>query len=146
MAPFYELTVLASARVSNTRLLEVVKKCTNKIVNSGGVVRNVSGEGEVWLAYEIRKDQVSHQSAKRFQMLFDCHPTVLKEVEHNLRVNDSILRFMSLKQKEFPALKTQRKIEAEKRRALSVAEMARMKLEKDHLFSPNRDTWDFSEF
>jgi len=75
---------------SRNSLREKIKSFISK---KGGKVHVLEESGKFRLAYEIRKEMKGY-----FHYLgFEAEPTVLPELEKNLRINESVIKFQSFR-------------------------------------------------
>ena len=72
----YELNLLLSRTASPYQALSMVRGIANKVVNSGGVVKQVQNHGIRPLGYKIRKNNESHTDAHYVSMHTDMNPKV----------------------------------------------------------------------
>ena len=72
----YEMNVLLSRTASPYRSLELVRRCANMVVGSGGVVKQVQNHGIRPLGYKIRKNNETHTDAHYISLHADMNPRV----------------------------------------------------------------------
>lgn len=91
--PLYEHVYLTRQDVSPTQVEELTNSLSEVIGANGGTV----GKTEYWglksLAYRIRKNRKAHFTL----MNIDAPPAAVAEMERQMRLNEDILRFMTLK-------------------------------------------------
>jgi len=66
------------------------------VVGSGGVVKKVANHGIRPLGYKMRKNNETHSDAHYVALHMDMNPQILAEVQHNLKLNDHVLRWMAI--------------------------------------------------
>jgi small subunit ribosomal protein S6 len=91
--PLYEHVYLTRQDVSPTQVEELTTSLSEVIGANGGTV----GKTEYWglksLAYRIRKNRKAHFTL----MNIEAPPDAVAEMERQMRLNEDILRFMTLK-------------------------------------------------
>ena len=94
----YETLVLARQDISTTQVEALIEALTGLITENGGSVANTEYWGLRNLAYRIKKNRKGHY------VLFhiDAPSAAVAEMERTMRLNDDVLRYMSLKVDEFP--------------------------------------------
>ncbi len=94
----YETVFIARQDVS-TKQVEDFAKAFGKIVNdNGGEVKRTESWGLRTLAYKIKKNRKGHYTLMHIKA---PHKAVL-EMERNMRLNEDILRFMTVSIEKFP--------------------------------------------
>jgi small subunit ribosomal protein S6 len=94
--PFYETVFIARQELSKKQVDELTETFCKIIKDGGGKVHKT----EIWglrnLAYRINK------SRKGNYVLIesDTPPAALLEMERNMRLNEDVMRFMSVREKE----------------------------------------------
>jgi len=91
--PFYETVFIARQDLSEAQVKELTDGYSKIITDNGGKVTKVENWGLKSLAYKINKNR------RGFYVLIetDTPAPALHEVERNMRLNEDILRFMSIK-------------------------------------------------
>ncbi len=79
---------------SKTKKAEVVEKVQAMITAAGAEITNVDEWGKKQLAYEIQK----MKEAYYYFIQFEGEATVPAELEEKLRIEESVLRFLCVKQ------------------------------------------------
>lgn len=72
----YEMNLLLSRTASPYRSLELVRRCANMVVGSGGVVKQVQNHGIRPLGYKIRQNNETHTDAHYISFQADMNPRV----------------------------------------------------------------------
>lgn len=92
----YEHVVMSRPDISSAQVDEIVEKLTAKIAELGGSV----GRTEYWglrnLAYRVRKNRKAHYSL----LQVEAPAGALHEVERMHRINEDILRYLTIRVEE----------------------------------------------
>ena len=91
--PYYESVFLVRADVSSQQVEALAKSFTDIIVDNGGSVTKTEHWGLRTLAYRIKKNRKAHY------VLFniDSPPAAILEMERNMRLNEDVLRTLTLR-------------------------------------------------
>lgn len=96
--PFYETVFIARQDVS-AKQVEDYAKAFAKIVNdNGGEVKKTESWGLRNLAYKIKKNKKGHYTL----IHSDAPAAAIAEMERNIRLNEDVLRFMTVRIEKFP--------------------------------------------
>lgn len=96
--PLYETVFIARQDVS-AKQVEDFAKAFGKIVNdNGGQVKNTESWGLRNLAYRIKKNRKGHYTL----IHSDAPPAAIAEMERNMRLNEDVLRFMTVRIEKLP--------------------------------------------
>ena len=91
--PLYEHVFLARQDVTSQQVEGMVDQFKGVIEQNGGTVRNTEMWGVKSLAYRIKKNRKAH-----FAMFhLDAPPAAVAEMERQMRINEDILRFMTVR-------------------------------------------------
>ena len=90
----YELAVVVSAKIEDDERAAVVDKCKALIERFGGTVTNVDEWGKKKLAYEIQKMKEGFY----YFIQFDSDANCPAEVEQRVRIMESVIRFLCIRQ------------------------------------------------
>ena len=90
----YELAVVLSAKLEDDERAAAIEKVQGYITRFGGTVTNVDEWGKKRLAYEIQK----MKEAFYYFIQFEGETTVPAELEERLRIEETVLRFLCVKQ------------------------------------------------
>lgn len=92
----YETVVIVPADLSDDDIITLIERYRSIISNHKGLVVKVEKWGKRKLAYEIRKHN------KGFYLLIDFagQSAVVAELERNLKIDDKILKFMTVKKND----------------------------------------------
>lgn len=94
--PLYEHVFLARQDVSAQQVEQMVEQYKSLISENGGTVGKVETWGLRTLAYRINKNRKAHYTL----MNLDASPAAVAEMERQMRINEDILRFMTLRVEE----------------------------------------------
>ncbi|MCI5622849.1 MULTISPECIES: 30S ribosomal protein S6 [Anaerostipes] len=90
----YELALVLSAKIEDEERAALVEKAQAMITTAGATITNVDEWGKKQLAYEIQK----MREAYYYFIQFEGETTVPAELEEKLRIEESVLRFLCVKQ------------------------------------------------
>lgn len=88
----YEITFIVNAHLPGEQVDAIIDKMTKYIEGSGGKVKFVDRWGKRRLAYEIAKKQYGYYVYIRFE----AEGSFIRELERELKLDDSILRFLTV--------------------------------------------------
>ena len=88
----YELVVILTQKKSEEDKKIAVAKITDLIAGNGEVI-SVNDMGVKKLAYEINKESDAHY----YLFNFVANPSYIAELERVLRIEDSVLKYMTIK-------------------------------------------------
>jgi len=74
------------------------------VMEKGGVVTNVTSYGARTLAYEFKRPGERHFEAQFVKMGFNAPPSLIADVEHTLRIDERVLRWMFTKKRALKRL------------------------------------------
>ena len=93
----YESVLIARQDLGASQVSNIVSEMSNVIANQGGEVVRVDNWGLKNLAYRIKKNRKGH-----YVLLNISAPAqAIAEYERLLRVNEDIIRYMTVKVEEF---------------------------------------------
>ena len=96
--PLYETVFIARQDVS-AKQVEDYAKAFSKIVNdNGGETKRTESWGLRNLAYKIKKNKKGHYTL----LHFDAPAAAITEMERNIRLNEDVLRFMTVRIETLP--------------------------------------------
>ena len=90
----YELAVVVSAKLEDEERAAVIEKVKNYITRFNGTVTNVDEWGKKRLAYEIKKMREAYYYFIQFEGDSECP----NEVERHVRIMESVIRYLCVKQ------------------------------------------------
>ncbi|SRR5579862_3787122 len=91
--PFYENVFIARQDISTAQVEALADVFANLIAEQGGKVEKREYWGLRNLAYRVKKNRKGHY------VLFniDCPPAAVSELERNMRINEDVLRYLTIK-------------------------------------------------
>jgi small subunit ribosomal protein S6 len=95
----YEIVFLARQDITTTQVEALVASFSQIIGNGGGAVANYEYCGLKSLAYRIRKNRKAHYGL----MDITAPAPAVKELERLMRINEDVLRFLTVKVESFGA-------------------------------------------
>ena len=90
----YELALVLSAKIEDEERAAMLEKVQAMITTAGAEITNIDEWGKKQLAYEIQK----MREAYYYFIQFEGEATVPAELEERLRIEESVLRFLCVKQ------------------------------------------------
>ncbi len=92
----YELAVVLSAAIDDEARLAALERVKEYVTRFGGTITNVDDWGKKKLAYEIQK----MSEAYYYFIQFEAETDAPGEIESNVRLMESVIRFLSIKKDE----------------------------------------------
>ena len=91
----YESVIIINPSVDDEGIKALIKKFTD-IINNEGKVESVDELGKRRLAYEIAKNK------EGFYAVFniEAKPELIAELERNYRIDDSVMKFITVKKED----------------------------------------------
>jgi small subunit ribosomal protein S6 len=114
--PLYESVYIARPDISATQVETLTEEFSKIIEDNGGKVAKDEYWGLKSLAYRIKKNRKGHYSL----MNIDCPAAALSEMERNMRLNEDVIRYMSVRvdeHEEGPSVMMQNKSSRDERRS-----------------------------
>ncbi|KAI8467945.1 MAG: hypothetical protein J3K34DRAFT_428817 [Monoraphidium minutum] len=105
----YQLLCLARPMAAG-ELSAMMQKVGNVVFNAGGVVTDVKSYGRQYLAYKIRGVHGRFDQADIWELEFAVPPEALAGLSRELRVDESVLRYVFLRRDALPKLDPPRKM------------------------------------
>lgn len=93
----YEHVIISRPDISPTQVEEMVESLTKKVTNLGGSIEKTEYWGLRNLAYRMNKNRKAHYSL----LQINAPAAALHEIERQHRINEDILRYMSIRVDEF---------------------------------------------
>jgi small subunit ribosomal protein S6 len=112
--PLYESVFLARQDVSSQQVSTMTETFTNIVTENGGEVPKSEYWGLRNLAYRIKKNRKAHYVL----LNIDASVEAVREMERNMRVNEDVVRFMTLRVDELevePSIMMRSKVAREER-------------------------------
>ncbi|MFC4270802.1 30S ribosomal protein S6 [Sneathiella chungangensis] len=91
--PLYETVIIARQDISTQQVETLTENMSSFITDGGGNVAKVENWGLRNLAYKIKKNRKGHYVL----LNLDAPVDAVKEMERNLRLNEDVLRHMTIK-------------------------------------------------
>lgn len=98
--PLYQITAIARAGSPQTEVHGLLSKLSKIVLDRGGVVAGINNWGVQDLAYRMKSRQEYHTRGRFMQMKLVTSPAALKELERNMKLDERLLRWMIIKEKE----------------------------------------------
>lgn len=100
--PYYELLCLASGKLGRAELRDLLKKTCRAFMDNGATVTRLSpldatGYGPRELAYHIRQNQQTYETGFYVNVCAFASPAALAEVNRQLRIDERVLRHLTIK-------------------------------------------------
>ena len=92
--PFYETVFIARQDLSPAQVEDLTKSFCKIITDGGGKVHKTESWGLKSLSYRIKKNRKGHYVL----IETDTPPAALHELERNLRLNEDILRYLTVRE------------------------------------------------
>ncbi|MCB1490650.1 MAG: 30S ribosomal protein S6, partial [Rhodobiaceae bacterium] len=89
----YEQVILSRQDVSAQQVEDTVKTYSDVIAANGGSVSKIEYWGVKTLSYKIQKNRKAHYSL----LNISAPPAAVKEMERQMRFDENILRFMTIR-------------------------------------------------
>jgi len=89
----YETVIVIDSLLKQEEIENIISKYEQFISDNGGKIDTIDRWGKKRLAYEIKKRQYGYYVLIRF----DAPPTLIKQLTREYRLNEALLRYMTLK-------------------------------------------------
>ena len=93
----YEHTIIARQDVSPSQLKQIQEKYSKIVENNDGDIVKLENWGLMGLSYLIKKNKKGNY----IHFKIECEGSLIKELEKNERLDKNLLRFLTVKVKEF---------------------------------------------
>ena len=90
----YELALVLSAKLEEEERAAALEKAQSYITRFGGTITNVDEWGKKRLAYEIQKMREGFY----YFIQFESDPNCTNEVENHVRIMETVIRYLCVKQ------------------------------------------------
>jgi small subunit ribosomal protein S6 len=107
----YENLFIVKPDATEEEIDHLVETMSKSVTTNGGTIDKVDKWGKRRLAYRIEK----HREGSYILMQFTAEPSTVKEFERRLRVQDSVMKFLTVRIDETLKRLDKRKKEREKR-------------------------------
>ena len=91
----YETVFIINPSVEEAGIKDLIQKFSD-IINNDGKVEEVEEMGKRKLAYEIKKNTEGYYVV----INFEANPELIKELERNYRITDSVIKFIVIRKDE----------------------------------------------
>ena len=91
----YESVIIINPSVDEEGIKAVIAKFTD-LINNDGKVESVNEIGKKRLAYEIMKNKEGYYTVFNFE----AKPELIAELERNYRIDDSVMKFITVKKED----------------------------------------------
>lgn len=92
--PYYETVFIARQELSESQVKSLTEDLCKFIKDGGGKIHKIEHWGLRTLAYRINKNRKGHYVL----IESETQPPALLEMERNMRLNEDVMRFMSIKE------------------------------------------------
>ena len=93
----YEHVIISRPDISPTQVEEMMENINKKVQNMGGTIEGAEYWGLRNLAYRLKKNRKAHYNLLKI----NAEANVIHEIERQHRINEDILRYMSIRVDEF---------------------------------------------
>ncbi len=136
----YECTFICSPELDSTKVEEMVAKVSKIIETAEGKIKNLQQLGKKKLAYNIKK----FREGNYVYVEFDANGSVVLSLENFFKVNDDVIRFLTVKVEE-KKKKTVKKAKVVEKKQEAVAEAAEAPVEEKKEETVNAESTDISD-
>jgi len=95
--PLYETVVIARQDLATAQVDELTQSIQSKVTELGGKTEKTESWGLRTLAYKINKNRKGHYVLFNFE----APPQAVFELERNMRINEDVLRYLTIKVDQF---------------------------------------------
>jgi len=95
--PLYETVIIARQDLAPAQVDELTTQLQATVTSQGGKTAKMESWGLRNLAYKINKNRKGHYVLFNF----DAPPQAIHELERTMRINEDVLRYLSIKLDEF---------------------------------------------
>ena len=90
---FYESVVITRPELTESQVESLKNELIALITTENGKIHSTENWGLRNLAYKINKNKKAHY----FLINIDCNPSAIFEYERQMRINEDIIRFLTIK-------------------------------------------------
>ncbi|MCY4542527.1 MAG: 30S ribosomal protein S6 [Rhodobacteraceae bacterium] len=94
--PLYEHVCVTRQELSSNQVNNLMDRCGKILTDNGGTVVGSEYWGSLRLAYKIKKNRKGHY----FLLKIDSPSSAVQELERLMRINDSVIRFLTVRVEE----------------------------------------------
>lgn len=122
MQKFYETIVIVRPTLNDQEIAELIENYRGILVREGAEILHLADLGKKKLAYGIRHFQNGHYALYRYR----APAAAVRELERSLKINEDLLRFLTVKleEKEVAVLQAAAAAAAQAAAAAAAAEAA----------------------
>ena len=91
--PLYEHVCVARQELSSAQVDNLMDRCGKILADNGAKVVGSEYWGSLRLAYKIKKNRKGHY----FLLKIDSPPAAVQELERLMRINESVIRFLTVR-------------------------------------------------
>ena len=95
--PLYESVIVARQDITKSQCDKIIDDSESLIISLDGSIKKKEYWGLKNLAYEINKNKKGHYT----MIIIDAKPEAIFEYERQLKLNEDIIRYMTIKIKKF---------------------------------------------
>lgn len=133
----YECTFICSPELDSTKVEDLVAKVSKIIETAEGKIKNLQQLGKKKLAYNIKK----FREGNYIYVEFDANGSVVLSLENFFKVNDDVIRFLTVKVEEKKKKAVKKAKVVEKKQDVSVEAPVEEKKEE----TVNAESTDISD-
>ena len=100
--PLYESVIICRQDITKNQLDIIISELKKNIENDNGKILAEEYWGLKNLAYEINKNKKAHYTL----LIMESNPDKIEEYERKLRLHEDVIRFMTIKIKNFDGTKS----------------------------------------
>jgi small subunit ribosomal protein S6 len=139
----YECTFICSPELDSTKVEDLVAKVSKIIETSEGKIKNLQQLGKKKLAYNIKK----FREGNYVYVEFDANGSVVLSLENFFKVNDDVIRFLTVKveEKKKKAVKKAKVVEKKQETEATEAVKEEAPVEEKKEETVNAESTDISD-
>ena len=123
----YECTFICSPELDSTKVEEMTAKVSKIIETAGGTIKNLQQLGKKKLAYNIKK----FREGNYVYVDFESNGSVVLSLENFFKVNDDVIRFLTVKVEPKKKVVKKAKAVEKKQEAVAATEEAPVEEKKE---------------
>lgn len=100
--PLYEIMCVLRAGAEAPALTSMFKRAATKVTERGGIIKSLENLGVRPLAQRMKAHQQYHTEGRYVRLFTYASPEALKEIEHVLRINEDVIRWLTVSRKQVP--------------------------------------------
>lgn len=93
MSSTYETIFIVNPNISDDDVNKTTEKMQEIVTREGGQILKVENWGKKKLSYEVKKQKKGTYA----YFLYEAGPTLVAELERNLRLSDAVLKFLTVR-------------------------------------------------